>query len=130
MMTKREKLYFLVDHIEEARAITPSGQPILVDPTNDLNRRISDIELKQLFTKLEKDEQVLKVLQVLSGISGVEIVEDPDPYDPPYQQDDGCWHIELLPAFDKYFSKIQQEPEYQEFTGKKPVGKPIKPSSG
>ena len=63
MMTKREKLYFSVDHIEEDRAITPSGQPILVDPTNDLSRRISGIELKQLLTKLEKDEQILKVLQ-------------------------------------------------------------------
>lgn len=128
MMTKREKLYFLVDHIEEARAITPSGQPILVDPTNDLNRRISDIELKQLFTKLENDEQILKVLQVPSGISRVEIVEDPDPYDPPYQQDDGCWHVELLPAFDKYFAKIRLEPEYQEFTGYNPAGQ-TKPTS-
>ncbi len=34
--------------------------------------------------------------------------------------DDGCYHIELLPSFDKYFLKIQQEPEYFEFTGKKP----------
>jgi hypothetical protein len=129
MMTKREKLYFLIDHIEEARAITPSGQPILVDPTNDLNRRISEVELKQLFTKLEKDEQILKVLQVPSGISRVEIVEDLDPYDPPYQQDDGCWHIELLPAFDSYFAKIQLETEYQKFTGKKPK-EAVKPSSG
>lgn len=128
MMTKREKLYFLIDHIEEARVITPSGQAILIDPTNDLNRRISDVELKQLFTKLEKDEDVLKVLQIPSGIKRVEIVEDLDPYDPPYQQDDGCWHIELLPAFDGYFSKIQLEPEYQDFTGKKPVGKAIKPN--
>lgn len=130
MITKREKLYFLIDHIEEARTITPSGQPILVDPTNDLNRRISDIELKQLFTKLEQDERILKVLQIPSGIKRVQILEDLDPYDPPYQQDDGCWHIELLPTFDSYFSKIQQEPEYQEFTGKKPAGKPIKPNSG
>lgn len=84
-MTKREKLYFLVDHIEAARVITPSEQPILIDPTNDLNRRISDIELKQLFTKLEKDEKILKVLQIPSGIKRVQILEDLDPYDPPYQ---------------------------------------------
>lgn len=130
MMDGKEKLYFLLETINGARAIAPSGQPLIIDPTNDLNRKIRDIELKQLFTKLEKDEKVLSVLQVPSGISRVEIVEDLDPYDPPYQQDDGCWHIELLPAFDSYYSKIQQEPEYQEFTGKKPVRKPIKPSSG
>ena len=51
-----------------------------------------------------------------NGISRVEIIEDLDPYDPPYQNNDGCWHIELLSTFDNYYSKIQQEPEYQEFT--------------
>lgn len=130
MMDGKEKLYFLMETINGVRAIAPSGQPLIIDPTNDLNRRIRDIELKQLFAKLEKDEKVLKVLQVPSGINRIDIVEDLDPYDPPYQQDDGCWHIELLPAFDGYFSKIQQEPEYQEFTGKKPAGKPVKPSNG
>lgn len=130
MMDGKEKLYFLLEAINGARAIAPSGQPLIIDPTNDLNRRIREIELKQLFTKLEQDEKVLKVLQVPSGISRVEILEDLDPYDPPYQNDDGCWHIELLSAFDSYYSKIQQEPEYQEFTGKKPVGKAVKPSSG
>lgn len=129
-MDGKEKLYFLVDAINDARVLAPSGQPLIIDPTNDLNRRIRDIELKQLFTKLEKDEKVLKILQVPSGISRVEIVEDLDPYDPPYQQGDGCWHVELLLAFDGYFSKIQDEPEYQEFTGKKPAGKAVKPSNG
>lgn len=125
-MDGKEKLYFLLEAINDARVLAPSGQPLIIDPTNDLNRKYRDIELKQLFTKLEKDEQILKVLQVPSGISRVEIVEDLDPYDPPYQQDDGCWHIELLPAFDDYFWKIQQEPEYQEFTGKKPTDSPTK----
>lgn len=129
-MDGKEKLYFLLIAINDARVLAPSGQALIIDPTNDLNRRIRDIELKQLFTKLEKDEKVLKILQVPSGISRVEIVEDLDPYDPPYQNDDGCWHIELLPAFDSYYSKMQQEPEYQEFTGKKPAGKAVKPSSG
>lgn len=125
MMDGKEKLYFLLEAINGARAIAPSGQPLIIDPTNDLNRRIRDIELKQLFTKLEKDEKVLKILQVPSGISRVEIVEDLDPYD---HADDGCWHIELLPAFDKYFAKIRLEPEYQEFTGYKPTGQ-TKPTS-
>jgi len=130
MMDGKEKLYFLLDAIADAWTITPSGQPLIIDPMNDLNDKIGEVELKQLFTKLEKDEQILRVLQIPSGIKKVEILEDLDPYDPPYQNDDGCWHIELLPAFDGYFSKIQHEPEYQEFTGKKPVGKAVKPSSG
>lgn len=120
MMDGRQKLYFLLDAIDDARAIAPSGQPLIIDPTNDLNRKYRDIELQQLFTKLEKDEQVLKILQAPSGVKTIDIVEDLDPYDSPYEHDDGCWHIELLPAFDTYFLKIQEEPEYQDFTGKKP----------
>ncbi len=117
MMIGKEKIYFLLDAIDDARAITPSDQPLVIDPTNDLNRRYRDIELAQLFTKLEKDERVLKVLKAPSRTKEIDIIENLDPYD---HADDGCWHIELLPAFDNYFLKIQQEPEYQEFTGKKP----------
>lgn len=116
-MNGKEKIYFLLDAIDDARTITPTGQPLIIDPTNDLNRRYRDIELAQLFAKLAKDEQVLKVLKAPSRTKKIDIVEDLDPYD---HADDGCWHIELLSAFNSYFLKIQQEPEYQEFTGKKP----------
>ncbi|HEX6977104.1 MAG TPA: hypothetical protein VF185_01930 [Patescibacteria group bacterium] len=119
-MTGKEKLYFLLDTIDDARSVSPSGQPLIIDPANDLNDRLRGVELEQLFTKLEKDEQVLKILQIPSGIKTISIVEDADPYDQLYENDDGCWHIELLPAFDDYFLKIQNELEYQEFTGKKP----------
>lgn len=119
-MNGKEKLYFLLDTIDDVRAIAPSGQPLIIDPINDLNNKLTEIELKQLFTKLEKDEQVLRVLQIPSGIKRVQIVEDLDPYDTSYQNDDGCWHIELTPSFDDYFQRIQQEPKYQEFTGKRP----------
>ncbi|MDP3954766.1 MAG: hypothetical protein Q8Q15_00185 [bacterium] len=121
MMTGRRKLYFLLDAIDDAREIAPSGQPLKIDPTNDLNRNYTDSELQQLFTKLEKDVQVLTVLQDPSGtIKTIDFVEDLDPYDPLYEHNDGCWHIELLPAFDTYFLKIQEEAEYQDFTSKKP----------
>jgi len=123
MMNGKEKIYFLLDVINDARAITPAGQPLIIDPTNDLNRKYRDIELKQLFVKLEKDERVLKILQVPSWKKTIPDELDPDPYD---HADDGCWHIELLPAFDSYFLKIQQEPEIQEFTGNKPATSPTK----
>lgn len=119
-MRGREKLYFLLEAINDAREIAPSGQPLIIDPTNDLNRKYNDIELTQLFTKLEKDNQVLKVLKIPSRIKTIDIVEDIDIYGTTYDHDDGCWHIELLPAFDSYYLKVQHELEYQEFTGKKP----------
>lgn len=117
-MDGKEKIYFLLNRIDDARAIAPSGQPLIIDPVNDLNQNYRDIELKQLFLKLEKDEKILRVLQVPSRIKQIDIVEDLDPYE---HADDGCWHIELLPAFDSYFSKIQQEPEYQEYSGRRSV---------
>lgn len=115
-MTGKEKLYFLLDAINDARVLASSGQPLIIDPMNDLNDKFREVELTQLFTKLEKDEQVLKVLKAPSRTKEIDIIEDLDPYD---YADDGCWHIELLPAFDNYFLKIQEEEEYQEFTGKK-----------
>lgn len=118
MMNGKEKIYFLIDAIDDARVITPAGQPLIIDLTNSLNRNYRDIELLQIFTKLEKDENILKVLQVPSRTKQIDIVEDLDPYD---HVDDGCWHIKLLPSFNDYFTKIQHESEYQKFTGKKPL---------
>ena len=112
MMTGKEKLYFLLDAIVDARTIAPSGQPLLIDPANDLNLNYRGIELDQLFAKLEKDEKVLKVLKESMQVNSTLGELDPDPYE---HADDGCWHIKLLPAFDDYYSKIQQEPEYQKF---------------
>ncbi len=120
-MDGKQKLYFLLNRIDDARAIAPSGQPLIIDPTNDLNRKYRDIELQQLFTKLEKDVQVLKVLQIPSRFQAIEIVDDPFEYQPEVEQNDGYYHIELLPSFDEYFLKIQNEAEYQEFTGKTPA---------
>lgn len=115
-MSGKEKLYFLLDAIIDARDIAPSGQPLLIDPTNDLNRKYRGMELEQLFTKLEKDEKVLKVLQTPNRVKNA-LLEEAGQY---REMDDGCYHIELLPTFDKYFLRIQLEPEYFEFTGKKP----------
>lgn len=126
MMTGKQKLYFLLNKIDDVREISPSGQPLKIHPMYDLNGNYRDVELTQLFTKLEKDERVLKVLKVPSGIKTIDFVEGIIPDEPIPEKDDGCWHIELLPAFDSYFLKIQQEPEYQEFTGKKPASSPAK----
>lgn len=123
MMTGKEKLYFLLNRIDDARIITPSGQPVLVHPTGNLSNNYTIVELSQLFTKLEKDEKVLKILKEASSDY---MVLNLDPY---RAFEDGCYHLEVLPRFDEYFAKIQLEPEYQEFTGKKPPVKQTQPNA-
>jgi len=112
MMNGKQKLYFLLDAIENARVLAPSGQPLKIHATHDLNNKYRGIELDQLFTKLVKDEKIIKLIKTGNRIKEVGYrygLNGPD---------DGSWHIKLLPAFDNYFIKIQNEPEYQEFTGK------------
>lgn len=125
-MNGKQKLYFLLNSIDDVREISPSGQPLKIDPMNDLNNNFREVELTQLFTKLEKDERVLKVLKVPSRTKDIDIIENLDPYD---HADDGCWHIKLLPTFDGYYLKIQHQPEYQEFSNRKPPVKQTQPNA-
>ncbi len=120
MMSGKEKLYFLLDAIEDARVLAPSGQPLKIHATHDLNRKYRGIELDQLFTKLKKDEKVIKIIK-----SGNRIKEVGSRYGL-NKPDDGCWYLELLPSFNDYFNKIQREPEYQKFTGRKPAHRLVK----
>ena len=80
MMSGKKQIYFLLDAIDDIRTIAPSRQPLIIDPTNKLSRKYTDIELMYLFTKLEKDEQILKVLKVPHRIKQVNVIEDLDPY--------------------------------------------------
>lgn len=120
-MTGKEKLYFLLNRIDDARAIAPSGRPITLHLANDLNNTLTRIELAQLLEKLQLDEKVLKVVKIPNEVLKDEYL---DPYS---EVDEGCYYIRILPTFDAYFLKIQQEPEYQELTGKKPATSPTKP---
>lgn len=122
IMSGKHKLYFLLNRISDARDITPSDQSLIIDPTNDLNRNYRDVELKALFEKLEKDEKVLQIIKPAKREKSV--LDEFDPYD---HVDDGCYHVKLLPSFEDYFSKIQEEPEYQEYTGKTPAKQASKP---
>mgnify|MGYP001616287998 CR=1 FL=1 len=121
-MMGKEKLYFLLDTINGKRVLTPSSHPILIHPAGDLNNHFPQSELLQLFLKLQSEEKIF------------EVVRFPEANGMGIRYEDGYYGLKLLSAFDKYFLKIQQEPEYQEFTGKKPVtseeiGKPqVKPN--
>lgn len=121
-MSGKEKLYFLLERISDIREISPSGFSLIIDPTNDLNRRYENLELARLFAKLELDDKVLKIDKAPSRLRMSQAIESLDPYD---RVDDGCWHIQLLPAFDNYYLTIQEQPEYQNFTGKTPPPKSL-----
>lgn len=124
-MTGKEKIYFLLGCIQDVRETSASGQPLKIDPMNDLYGKYQKEELSRIFAKLEQDDHILKVLKTPSGTKTIDFVEGIIPDEPVPENDDGLWHIELIqPAFNDYYSKIQQEPEYQEFTGKKPTTTP------
>ena len=117
-MNARQKLYFLLSRIEEGLTITPSEQPVLIHQNYELNRKYKDIELVQIFTKLERDEKVLSVVEVPAGINS-----SYKEFSERKESDRGRWHLKILPAFDGYYLKIQHESEYQKFTGKIPPGR-------
>lgn len=121
MMSGKEKIYFLLGCIQDLRVTSPSGQALKINQMNDLYGKYEQGELSRLFNKLEQDDIILKVLQVPSGTKTIDFVEGVlDPYDQVPEKDDGLWHIELLqPAFDEYLLKIQEEPEYKEFSNKR-----------
>jgi len=112
-MTGKEKLYFLLNTIEDKRILTASGQPLLIHPAGDLQGHYPKTELLLLLKKLEDDEKILRVTIM---------PKEPGAWDY-YHYEYDYYGLELLPAFDDYFVKIQNEPEYQEFSGKKPTKK-------
>lgn len=126
MIKGKQKLYFLLNKIDDARVITPTGQFTTLHPADNLGNKYSKVDLLQLLTKLEKDEKVINILKV----PDTGVYNFFDPHAGYTDREDGCFYIDILPAFDKYFLKIQHEPEYQEFTGKKPASKALKPSNG
>lgn len=119
-MSGKEKLYFLLNRIEDAQVLTPAGQPLKIHATHDLNNNYRGNELNQLFTKLEQDEKVIKVIKV-----GNRIKEAGSRYGL-NEPDDGSWHIKLLPEFNDYFLTIQEEQEYQNYSGKTPKKRKVK----
>ncbi|MBU1912719.1 MAG: hypothetical protein KKB22_04215 [Candidatus Omnitrophica bacterium] len=118
MMNAKEKLYFFLNKIVDIRAITPEGKPIRIHPTSDLNRKLSDVELDYVVEKLESDDRV------------IEVVRKPNDLDLPINDlNVGCYLFVITDKFEAYYSKIQHEPEYQKFTGKKVTSKADKVDS-
>lgn len=117
-MSGKQKLYFLLNRIDDVRAISRSGQTLKLDPIYNLRNNFRKDELANLFVKLDLEEKVIKLIKAPQREKGE--LEELDPYD---FTDDGCWYIELLPKFDRYFLEIQQEPDYEEYSGRKSTQK-------
>lgn len=103
-MTKQEKLFFLLDRIDDARTITPSGRPIKIDPIDDLNNQISYSDLEYLFEKLKVDGKVISVVNEYTPHLLDPSTNRPFPY-----------LIEILERFDKYVAQIHQTQAYKRF---------------
>ena len=97
----KEKIWFLVNRLSDERAITKAGEPIGLHPMQELNNHYLPQDLINLLEKLEADGAA-KLVQM--------------PTDQTYHK----YLIELLPGFDDYASKLEDDPEYLEWSGKKP----------
>lgn len=97
----KEKIWFLVNRLLDEREITSLGEPVGLHPMNDLNNHYGMSDFVQLLTKLE-EENVAKLISL------------------PTDQTFLKYQIELLPDFDKYVAKLEDDPEYLEWSGKTP----------
>lgn len=105
MLHGEEKIWFLVNTLDKERKVTPKGKPVALHPMNDLNNHYPKIDFIQLLETLEQDN-VAKLLNQL-----------------PTDQTYGKYEIKLLPGFDSYVEKLEENPEYLEWSGKKPKPK-------
>jgi hypothetical protein len=100
-----EKIWFLINTLDKERKVTPKGKPVALHPTNDLSNHYSKLDFIELFETLQQQD-VAKLLNQL-----------------PTDQTYGKYQIELLPGFDSYVEKLEENPEYLEWSGKKPKPK-------
>jgi hypothetical protein len=105
MLHGEEKIWFLVNTLDKERRVTPKSKPVALHPMNDLNNHYSKPDFIELFETLEQDS-VAKLLNQF-----------------PTDQTYGKYQIELLPGFDGYIEKLEENPEYLEWSGKKPKPK-------
>jgi hypothetical protein len=100
----KEKIWYLVNRLEKARDTTAKGEPIGLHLANDLNNHYSLHDLETLSKRLDQDNVVRYV--------GV-----------PANDNNHKAQFELLPGFDPYFAKLEEDSEYCEWCGKKPKRK-------
>src|SRR5258708_4645188 len=108
-LSGKEKIWFLVNRLSDEREITSAGQPVALHPANDLNKNYLPMDLISLSSKLEKESNAIKLLNKA-----------------PTDQTYGKYLFELLPGFDKYVEGLAADPDYLEWSGKKPTSEKTK----
>jgi hypothetical protein len=98
----KEKIWFLINRLQDEREVTPAGQPVALHPAQELNNLYLPMDLIQLAEKLEKEKNALKLTNM------------------PTDQTYGKYQFELLPDFDNYVSELRKDQKYLEYIGEKP----------
>lgn len=94
----KEKIWFLVNRLNEEREVTSAGQPVSLHPMNDLNGLYPTNDLIQLVEKLEKDK-VVKLVNL------------------PTDQTFNKYQFKLLSEFDNYAQELRKDPKYLAWIG-------------
>ncbi len=63
MMTGKQKLFYLLSRINDRQELTPTEESIKLHPKGDLEDNFSEVELKEIFRKLEDDDEILRVMR-------------------------------------------------------------------
>ena len=105
MLHGKQKIWFLAGVLADEREVTSDGDPVALHPRSDLNDNYSKQDFIDLLNKLENDN----IAKLLNNV--------------PTDQTFGKYLIELLPGFDGYLEKLQENPEYLDWSGKKPKPK-------
>ena len=99
----KEKIWFLMNRLQDARDITPVGEPVSLHLMDELNGHYQPQDLISLLNKLEKEEDAVKLLSL------------------PTDQTNHKYVVKLMPGFDHYVDVIRLDPKYQEWTGIKTI---------
>lgn len=119
-MNAKEKFYFLINRINDAEYLTPSGNQIRIHPTETLNNKFSKQELSGVMKKLSDDLGIIKLSSYPTHEPGIVVLDD----------EDNCYFLEVTPKFQKYKEDLEHDPDYRTFTyghsgkAQKEAGKP------
>lgn len=102
-ITPEEQIRAVVEAIANSHEIMPSGGKLLLNPKK-LSKIVSGVELRQILTKLEQDEKILKIKS--------------RPNDFQLDEEDGCYDlvIQNYEKFREFLNKAHTKP--REETGK------------
>jgi hypothetical protein len=99
----KEKIYYLIDRIQDERELTSDNEDVGIKKDYIVGK-YDQRDLQVAFTKLET-ENVAKLVGT------------------PVDQNWMRYMVKILPDFDKYVEKLEEDPNYLEWSGKEPKHK-------